>query len=167
MDSISFSISDYISAGSLMITGISAVAAVIAYYKNVRHDRRRDTLTAYSALQSEAFDKLNKIKPAEVIEIVKHPRSDEYNEISGYIARIEHFCVGVNQGIYDAKTVYELAHGYLDGNKVRNLIDPIIDRKNYRGDEDYYSNIHEVLEKMEKYHHGSIWKRFLRWLRGV
>lgn len=83
MDSISFSISDSISAISLLITGLSAVAAVITYYRNVRHDRRRDTLTAYNILQSEAFDKLNKIKPAEILEIVKHPHSDEYNEISG------------------------------------------------------------------------------------
>ena len=81
---------------------------------------------------------------------MKHTTSKEYNEVSGYIARIEHFCVGVNQEIYDRKTVYELAHGYFDGKKLRSRMEPVIDQKNQGADKDYYENIHKVLAWMDR-----------------
>lgn len=65
------------------------------------------------------------------------------------MARIEHFCVGLNQKIYDFDTVYELAHGYFDGSlKIR--IKPILDKKQKNTAHDYYANIHGVLAKMEQ-----------------
>lgn len=67
-----------------------------------------------------------------------------------YIARIEHFCVGVNQNIYDRGTVYALAHGYLDGQVLKRRMEPIIDKKQLGASEDYYENIHAVLSWMEK-----------------
>ena len=70
--------------------------------------------------------------------------------VSGYIARIEHFCVGVNQNIYDHRTVYALAHGYLDGQVLKRRMEPIIDKKQLGASEDYYENIHAVLSWMEK-----------------
>ena len=90
---------------SLVIAIISAVLAVASagfscftYFRNVIHDRRRDTLDAYNTLQNEAFDKLNMMMPANIREIAENPRSDSYKTISGYVARIEHFCAGVNLG---------------------------------------------------------------------
>ena len=142
---------------SLVIAIVSAVLAIASagfscftYFRNVKHDRRRDTLDAYNTLQNEAFDKLNKMKPANIREIAENPKSDAYKTVSGYIARIEHFCAGVNLGIYDRKTVYTLANGYLDGNAIRSRIDPIIKKKHRHADKDYYENIHKVLAWMEK-----------------
>lgn len=37
---------------------------------------------------------------------------DEYRKISGYLARIEHFALGVNTGIYDAKVTERAATTY-------------------------------------------------------
>ena len=88
--------------------------------------------------------------PPEIREIMNHTTSKQYNEVSGYIARIEHFCVGGNQEIYDRKTVYELAHGYFDGKKLRSRMEPVIDRKNQSADKDYYENIHKVLAWMDR-----------------
>ncbi len=76
-------------------------------------------------------------------------QKDEIKELSGYLARIEHFCVGVNQNIYDWETIYALAHGYLDGNQILSRISPIIDRKNRSG-VDYYENIRVVLNRMNE-----------------
>jgi len=142
---------------SLVIAIVSAVLAIASagfscftYFRNVIHDRRRDTLDAYNTLQNEAFDKLNKMKPANIREIAENPRSDSYKTVSGYVARIEHFCAGVNLGIYDRKTVYTLANGYLDGKAIRSRIDPIIEKKHRHADKDYYENIHKVLAWMEK-----------------
>ena len=86
--------------------------------------------------------------PSEIKEICKNKKSEEYKKLSGYVARLEHFCVGVNNRIYDKKTVYDLAHGYLDGKVIGERISPIIETKNT--DEDYFKNIHIVLEYMKK-----------------
>ena len=133
---------------SIGFSVIAAVFSLITYRKSIVHDRQQATLEAYNQLQEQALDHLNYYVPTQVTEIAKDPRSDEYKKISAYIARIEHFCVGVNQKIYDQKTVYELAHGYLDGG-IKKRIEPIIERKNRFG-HDYYANIHKVYAWMEQ-----------------
>lgn len=127
---------------------IAAVFSLITYRKSIVHDRQQATLDAYNQLQEQALDHLNYYMPEAIKEITKNPRSEDFKKISAYIARIEHFCVGVNQKIYDRKTVYELAHGYFDGG-LKTRIEPIIERKNRFG-HDYYANIHEVYNWMEK-----------------
>jgi vacuolar-type H+-ATPase subunit I/STV1 len=47
----------------------------------------------------QALDALSRYKIEQVEEIAKNPFSQSYKEIGGYIARIEHFSVGVNQQI--------------------------------------------------------------------
>ena len=108
----------------------SAVFSLITYIKSIRHDRKQSTLEAFNRLQSEVFDPLNKIMPKEIEGMTHHLQSDEYKTVSGYLARLEHFCVGVKQKIYDKKTVYELAHGYLDGNVIKRRIGPFLEQKN-------------------------------------
>ena len=127
---------------------IAAVFSLITYRKSIVHDRQQATLDAYNQLQEQALDHLNYYMPEAIKEITKNPRSEDFKKISAYIARIEHFCVGVNQKIYDRKTVYELAHGYFDGG-LKTRIEPIIERKNRFG-HDYYANIHEVYNWMGK-----------------
>ena len=135
---------------ALVISVISGGFAFYTFLWTARRDRKQATLDAYNTLQNEVYDKINLYRPAEILEISKHPISKEYNELSALIARIEHFCVGVNSRIYDRKTVYELAHGYFDAAKLKGRISPIIDRKNSNADVDYYNNIHHVLEWMDK-----------------
>lgn len=135
---------------ALVISVISGGFALYTFIWTARRDRKQATLDAYNMLQNEAFDKINLYRPAEILEISKHPTSKEYNEIGAMIARIEHFCVGVKKNIYDKKTVYELAHGYFDGPKLKSRVTPIIDRKNNNTDLDYYSNIHYVLDWMDR-----------------
>ena len=132
---------------SIGFSVIAAVFSLITYRKSIVHDRQQATLEAYNQLQEQALDHLNYYVPTRVAEIAKDPRSEEYKKISAYIARIEHFCVGVNQKIYDRKTVYELAYGYLDSS-IKKRIEPIIEKKNKFG-HDYYANIHQVYDWMD------------------
>ena len=113
----------------------------------MHRDQRQATLDAYNQLQEQALDHLNHYRPSQISEIAKDPRSKEYKTVSSYIARIEHFCVGVNQKIYDPETVYALARGYLDGS-IKTRIEPIIIRKNAFDSDDYYENIHQVYDWM-------------------
>lgn len=101
------SIIDLISLGFSLI---AAGFAVFTYWSNVIHDRKQSTLEAYNILQEQALDKLYVYMPSEIKEIVKNKKSEEYKQIGVYVARIEHFAVGVKQNIYDWKVVYELSH---------------------------------------------------------
>ena len=136
---------------SIIAIVLSVISGGFAFYTFIwtaSRDRKQATLDAYNQLQEQALDHLNYYRPAEIADIAEDPRSQAYKEVSGYIARIEHFCVGVTQKIYDRKAVYELAHGYFDG-AVRDRIEPIIERKNQSGI-DYYGNIHSVYGWMEE-----------------
>ena len=135
---------------ALIISGFSFIFSFYTFFWAVKRDRKQATLDAYNTLQNEAFDKLNLMMPSDIREIANDSRSKEYKEISGYIARIEHFCVGVNLGIYDKETVYELAHGYLDSQTIVDRINTIIGKKNQKKDYDYYGNINKVLDWMKK-----------------
>ena len=135
-----------LSVVAIVLSVISGGFSFYTFIWTTRRDRKQATLDAYNQLQEQALDHLNYYRPTEIIEIAKNPRSEEYKKLSAYIARIEHFCVGVTQNIYDRKTVYELAHGYFDG-AVRDRIDPIIEKKNQNGT-DYYENIHSVYDWM-------------------
>ena len=96
---------------AIVLSVISGGFSLYSFVWTARRDRKQATLDAYNQLQEQAFDKLNTYAPAAIREIAKDSKSEQYKTVSGYIARIEHFCVGVNQKIYDRKTVYELAHG--------------------------------------------------------
>ena len=135
---------------AIVLSVISSGFSLYSFVWTARRDRKQATLDAYNQLQEQAFDKLNTYTPAAIREVAKDSKSEEYKTVSGYIARIEHFCVGVNQNIYDRKTVYALAHGYLDGQVLKRRMEPIIDRKQIGASEDYYENIHAVLNWMEK-----------------
>lgn len=97
-------------------------------------------------LQEQALDYLIKYTVDEIKDISRNNKSDEYKTISKYVARIEHFCVGVNLKIYDYKTVFELAGGFLDEG-IYKRITPLIEKKNF-GDNDFYANTHKVINKM-------------------
>lgn len=134
---------------SALLAVASFIFSLYTYKKALIHDCKQATLDAYNKLQEQAFDRLNLIKPEEIRSIANHPQSNEYKEISGYIARIEHFCVGVNTDIYDKETVYKLANGYLDSYFILSRIEPIIEKKNHE-QKDYYENIHILLSWMKQ-----------------
>ena len=132
-----------------VVAVVSVVFSIITYKKAVVHDRKQATLEAFNRLQTEAFDHLNLMSPANIREICEDPKCEAYKTLSSYVARIEHFCVGVKNDIYDKDTVYELAHGYLDGKMLMDRIGPLMFAKS-RGGKNYYGHITYVLQWMEK-----------------
>lgn len=80
----------------------------IAYQKHYMVSEA--TIRAYETLQKEVFYDL-KYEPQKL--------SDEYLETSAsreavkYLDRIEHFCLGVNEGIYSLKLLYKLDGPYI------------------------------------------------------
>ena len=140
---------------SIIAIVLSVISGGFSFYTflwTARRDRMQATLEAFNRLQGEVFDKLNTYKPAEIREICNDKKSDKYKTISSYLARIEHFCVGLNRRIYDKSTFYTLAHGYFDGHQIRSRIEPIIESKNSSNNskEQFYNDTLSVLAWMDK-----------------
>ena len=129
----------------------SVAFAVATFFWTIKKDRKQATLEAYNRLQAEVFDNLNKYKPGEIQEMCSDNKSEEYKRISGYVARIEHFCVGLENGIYDKHTFYALSHGYFDRDQLRKRIIPIIENKNISKNrsEEFYRHIILTLDWMD------------------
>ena len=139
---------------SIIAIALSVVSGAFTFYTffwTNRRDRKQATLEAYNRLQTEVFDNINVYSPSEIRDICEDSKSEEYKILSGYLARIEHFCVGVNERIYDNNTFYALAHGYFDGYLLRNRIEPLIEAKNQGdGTEVFYNDIISILDWMDK-----------------
>ena len=137
---------------AIALSVISGGFTLYTFYWTAARDRKQATLEAFNRLQAEVFDNLNTYMPANIREICTDNKSEAYKTISGYLARIEHFCVGLNQGIYDKNTFYALAHGYFDGYQIRSRIEPIIKSKNSSKNlkEQFYDDTQSVLQWMEK-----------------
>jgi hypothetical protein len=137
---------------AIAISVISGGFTLYTFYWTAARDRKQATLEAFNRLQGEVFDKLNTYKPAEIRDICNDKKSDKYKTISGYLARIEHFCVGLNCKIYDKRTFYALAHGFFDGHQIRSRIEPLIKNKNISNNskELFYNDTLSVLAWMEK-----------------
>ena len=137
---------------AIVISVVSGAFAVFTFIWTAARDRKQATLDAYNRLQAEVFDNLNKYKPSEIQQMCNDNKSEEYKCISGYVARIEHFCVGLENGIYDKHTFYALSHGYFDRDQLRKRIVPIIENKNISKNrsEEFYRHIILTLEWMDK-----------------
>ena len=137
---------------AIIVSVISGGFAMYTFAWTAARDRKQATLEAYNRLQTEVFDYLNTYKPSEIQEICIDNKSEKYKLISGYVARIEHFCVGLESGIYDKNTFYSLSHGYFDGDQIRKRIAPVIENKNSSKNkrEEFYGHIRSILKWMDK-----------------
>ena len=138
---------------TLLITAASVIFGAYTYYRDSKRKTKQDTLEAYTDLQRSTLSKINLWMPSEIKEATEDKKSDGYKELSYYLAEIERFCVGINEGIYDFDTFYKLSHGYFDSEigllKPRLL--PLLEAKSDNAKEDYFANLHKVWEKMEKW----------------
>ena len=138
---------------TLLITAASVVFGAYTYYRDSKRKTKQDTLEAYTDLQRSTLSKINLWMPSEIKEATEDKKSDGYKELSAYLAEIERFCVGINEGIYDFDTFYKLSHGYFDSEigllKPRLL--PLLEAKSDNAKEDYFANLHKVWERMEKW----------------
>ena len=134
-------------SATLILAIISFFFSLFTYWKTLGHDRRKDTLDAFNVLQEQALDPLQTYTRAQVREIAAKPLSKEYKLLSTYLARIEHFCVGVEEKIYDPQTVWQLAEGFLN-KSVYEKLKPVIEQKNRQ--KNYYQNFLSVVEKMNQ-----------------
>lgn len=132
-------------------------------------------------LQEQVFDRLNEYTFAEIKSIVanwktaleardsfvkskegtaesfwkQHHEYDEaisqYRCLSGYLARIEHFSLGVNTGIYDVKVTERATTSYLT--MLYKKLNPLLEAKNGGAENKYHTEFQQLvasLQAMEK-----------------
>lgn len=130
---------------ALIISFVALIFSVITFLFNAIHEKKKDTLDAFSALQSNALDGLYYYTKGQIKEISKSSnRAAEYKELSLYLSRIEHFCVGIRNGVYNKKIVNKLASKHLV--PLYDKLTPLIEVKRRVPDAgDTYKNFEEVV----------------------
>lgn len=167
-----------ISIIAIAISFVSILVSVVIYQKGVQREKKQATLDAFNVLQEQVFDYLNQYTYAQIREVCDEWRQaivdnknkyngqvinfsekqqnkrnqcvNEYRVLSGYLARIEHFALGVNTGIYDAKIAERAGTSYLVM-LYRGKLKPLIETK-HSGDSntEYYAEFRKLVEKIEK-----------------
>lgn len=161
----------YISLAAMLISLVSVIVSVAIYILGINRDKKQATLDAFNVLQEQVFDKLNQYTYAQINDVcatwnqIGNKKTlteeekaheeycvSEYRLLSGYLARIEHFALGVNAGIYDAKIAERAGTTYLRM-LYRSKLKPLIDIKNGTGEEgvEYYAEFRKLVESIEKY----------------
>lgn len=131
-----------ISILAFIVSFATFLFSVLVTYRGEQREKKQATLDALNILQEQVFDNLNEYTFGEIKNIAEQWSAsieaknkfvennegtaedfweshheydsvvDEYRKISGYLARIEHFALGVNTGIYDAKVTERAATTY-------------------------------------------------------
>lgn len=153
----------YISLAAMIISLISVIVSVAIYLLGIQRDKKQDTLDSFNLLQEQVFDKLNLITYSEITNICKKvdngsiddETNSKYYELLGYLARLEHFSLGVNTGIYDAKTAERAGTAFLVSLHKKLL--PVIELQEKRGNRnsdkriEYYKEFRMLTERVAKY----------------
>ena len=153
----------YISLAAMIISLISVIVSVAIYLLGIQRDKKQDTLDSFNLLQEQVFDKLNLITYSEITNICKKvdngsiddETNSKYFELLGYLARLEHFSLGVNTGIYDAKTAERAGTAFLVS--LRKKLLPVIELQEKRGNHnsdkriEYYKEFRMLTERVAKY----------------
>ncbi len=161
----------YISIIAAVISLVSVFVSIAIYLYGISRERKQATLNAFNGLQEQVFDKLNQYTFEEIREICENweqipPKRKwyecsqeqidkmnhtiaEYRVLSGYLARIEHFSLGVNTGIYDARIAERAATTYFVM-LYRNKLKPLLDKKQAGAETEYYAEFRKLVEKIEK-----------------
>ena len=151
----------YIAMISAIAAAVSAVVSLIALIismknqKRIREDeKRRLTITDYNKLQEQVLDKSVSLDRANAVLIVESMNNNDkckkaYNDYKALIARLEHFAVGIIEGVYDYKIVKELGGEHLV--YLYRKVQPIIAEANRKSAESkYYCEYRKLCFKMRE-----------------
>ena len=72
--------------------------------------------------------------------------------LSGDLAEINRFCIGINEKTYDFDIFYKIAHGYFDSDRgtLKPRLLPLFEAKLAYAKEDYFSDLHHVWARMDR-----------------
>ena len=132
---------------TVFVSLTAIIISIITFLFTYRREKVRDTIKAYADLQEDLYQ-FYEYQEGEIETFVDDRQSEEYKALSSSLAQIEVYATGVKCGLYDFKTMYGIAHGYIDGS-LRDRIEYMLDMKTF-GSNQYYKNTRWLLEKMDR-----------------
>lgn len=99
-----------LSVAALVVSLFSAGFTLYTFIWTKVRDRKQATLEAYNRLQEQVLDHLNVYMPKQIAEIAKNTRSEEYKQISAYVARIEHLPIYMLMLVEKEKSAAEMIY---------------------------------------------------------
>ena len=131
---------------------ISVIVMILVYFNDKKRANKLATLDAYNRLQCDVFDVLNQWEPSVIRKAMNDHQSEEYVELSSLLARIEHFCAGINHNIYDYKIFRDVSKGYFGSTrgKLYGRILPILEEKTDGDNPKYYNNLISLWQRMSE-----------------
>ena len=133
---------------ALMISILAFLLSVFQFVRNSSRQKKEATLIAYGDLQKEVFSILNKY-PDDLSKI-EH-MSDEWEEITICLARIENFSVGINTNIYSFKILNRLGGAFFIRQFKR--LKPVIDLKRQKNvsSGNHYNEFESTVIKLKEH----------------
>lgn len=133
---------------AIIISALSLIGTVFNFIFSLQRERKQATLNTFNVLQEQVLDNLNIYTKAQIEEIALKPNGMEYIQLTRYLARMEHFAVGVNCGIYNHRIVKRLAGRYFC-----NLWDkllPLVERKRCgSAKERHYDELETMIQHLQ------------------
>ena len=133
---------------AFIISILAFLLSVYQFLKESSREKKEATLNAYKELQNEVFYELNKY-PDDLSKI--EYQSEEWEQITNYLVKIENFCVGINSGIYSIKILNRLGGAYFIRQYKRLRV--IIDVKCYKdvSHGKHYDEFEKTILRIKKY----------------
>ena len=136
---------------------ISLAAMIISLLIFVASKKKFPTPAKKSATESVEYTAEEKLAMAKELKqrSIDDETNSKYYELLGYLARLEHFSLGVNTGIYDAKTAERAGTAFLVS--LRKKLLPVIELQEKRGNHnsdkriEYYKEFRMLTERVAKY----------------
>lgn len=133
---------------AIIISTLALVFSILQFLRDSVRQKKEATLIAYSELQDDVLSNLVKYpKPLPHIDYL----SDEWVQMTIYLAKLERFSVGINTGIYSIRIL-----DYLGGSfYIRQFekLEPIIERKRKENivPGKHYDEFEKAVNKLKKY----------------
>lgn len=147
---------------SLILSFSAIVTSVFQYIHESKRKRCEATINAFDELEESIFGKseYEKIDIENVLAIHRKAQEssddpdeekkidEEWHRLTQYLARIEHFSVGVNCEIYDVNILRRMAKSYLL--KQWDKLLPIIEQKRREKSSHLYSEFESMVNSLRK-----------------
>lgn len=140
---------------------IALIVSIVTQIILKKEKVKQATIEQFNIIQNQVLDDLSTITDNENAKIIVEELElnednkeckKAYDDYQVLIARLEHFAVGVSEGVYDFDIVDELAGIHLI--YLLPKIQPIIDKanENAKGSEIYYGHLVDLVNKLKINH---------------
>ena len=134
---------------AFIIALLAFMLSCFQFLRDASRQKKESTLNAYNELQTSVFDMLNTGKYDKISEI--EFESPEWKNITGCLAKIERFSVGINSEIYSIDILNRLGGSYYIFKYYE--LKPIIDKKKEVNEVKgkHYDEFELTVKRLEEY----------------